>query len=103
MKNSEVDRSCRDHLGNIFPSQRAMCRRYGISPSLYCNRRKKGWPVKASLLGAENFVTDHRGEKYPSVKAMCAAYGITPKNYYARLERGWSLEQTLTQKVQKKE
>lgn len=90
-------RGCKDHMGNYFSSQRQMCSFYGISPSLFCNRRKWGWSLQECLEGRDPvFVSDHLQNRFPSVEAMCAYYGISLKNYYARLARGWSLEKTLT-------
>lgn len=38
-----------DHLGNMYPSKTCMCKKYGISRSLYDYRRKLGWTVEKAL------------------------------------------------------
>ena len=40
-----------DHNGVEYPSQRNMCRVYGISESKFKNRRKAGWSLEEALTG----------------------------------------------------
>ena len=83
-----------DHLGKIYPSTKAMCDAYGISPRTYYDRRKKGH-TKGEALTVKR-VTDHLGNIYSSERAMCREYGIKADTYWSRRKKGYSLEEALT-------
>lgn len=45
-QNSKV---CYDHLGNMYPSKKAMCEHWGIPYDNYCARIRLGWSLEKSL------------------------------------------------------
>lgn len=89
-----------DHLGNEFPSTKAMCQHYGITVSVYHNRIKLGWSIKSILTRATRAKThkayDHLGNEFPSITTMCQHYGITRSAYAERIKHEWSIEKALT-------
>lgn len=42
-----------DHLGNKFPTIRAMCRHYGVRSSVYTRLKRKGWSLEDILTTEE--------------------------------------------------
>lgn len=42
-------KNVKDHLGNSYPSTKAMCEHYGISSSLFTSRIKRNWDLQAAL------------------------------------------------------
>lgn len=73
--------SCKDHLGNEYPSIEAMCKAYGISRHTYSTRvNKLGWTVEDAL--TTNYVinsiecTDFAGNKFPTKIDMANYYAI---------------------------
>lgn len=92
----------KDHTGQEFRSQSAMCRAWNVTLRLYCERRKRGMsledaltaPVRAS--GGRKACADHTGREFPSQKAMCEAWGVRTDAYRHRLERGMTVEEALT-------
>lgn len=94
-------RHVRDHEGNVFKSECAMCQYYGVTQPLYQKRVSEGMSIKDALLtpGQQTSIpcTDHLGNGYASISSMCAAYGIDFTTYTARLKKGWSVEKALTE------
>ena len=95
---------CRDHKGQIFPSQSEMARHYGIRPKLYFKRRAAGYSIEASLtgVGVRSMSTpceDHKGNQFVSVNEMCRHYGIGSTTFFERLKYGHTLEEALTMPV----
>lgn len=41
--------SCKGHLGNVFPSLKAMTKHYGVPVYTYQNRLQKGWSKERAL------------------------------------------------------
>ena len=93
-----------DHKGNIFVSEKEMCRHYGIDRSTFKQRRLRGMSIEESLtMPAEAPIhipakpcVDHLGQHFASVKAMCRHYGINSTTYRARIRNGYGIEQALT-------
>lgn len=44
--------TCKDHLGNVFPSLKAMTKHYGVSVYTYQSRLRKGWSKERALTTA---------------------------------------------------
>lgn len=42
-------KNVKDHLGNSYPSTKAMCDHYGISSSLFTSRVKRNWDIQKAL------------------------------------------------------
>lgn len=40
-----------DHLGNTFPTTNKMAKHYGVDPTLFRNRVKRGWSLEEALTG----------------------------------------------------
>lgn len=83
----------RDHLGNVFPSLKAMCDTYGVSENTFHQRDGRGYTLKECLLGKR--WTDHKGKEYDSFKEMCEAYGKSAPTVRARLKKGFLLSVAL--------
>lgn len=92
---TEIDteqRECADHLGNIYPSQNAMCAAYGITHHTFRTRvAKLGWTLERAL--TEDLVinaaetADPFGNVFPSAADMYNYYGITESVYKYRTRR----------------
>lgn len=94
---------CKDHLGNIFPSKKAMCKHYNIPSQVYFGRIKIGWslektlttPVDKTPKNAKEAV-DHLGQTFPTISAMCKHWNMKRSTYNARIKSGWSVKDALT-------
>jgi hypothetical protein len=76
-----------------------MAKAYGINPSTFNYRVKKGLSLKETLTKPlPEPVTDHLGNTYPTMAHMAKAYGMTRNTLCGRLEAGASLEDALTAK-----
>lgn len=95
--------ACEDHLGNIYPDQKAMCMAYGVQYHLFRGRMKAGWTLEAALTSPTTVskpVYDHMGQEYPSMNAMAKVYGLTSATLQYRLSGGLTLEEALTKPVE---
>ena len=90
-----------DHLGNSYPSIRAMCRAWHVGHETYVHRLELGLSKEEALThkGAlgHKACTGPNGKKYPSFKAMCDDYGVRKDMCETRIKRGMSLLQALTE------
>lgn len=94
---------CQDHLGNIYPSKKAMCDAYGIDRQTFFGRKTLGWSLEKCLtepliMQARNSkeISDHLGNKFASKSDLCKFWGIKRSTFNARQKQNWSLEKTLT-------
>lgn len=115
-----------DHLGNAYPSIKAMCDAYAVKTSTYQCRIRNGYTTEEALTGVretvtpppakkvtppkktkaekqqksgqmqKNTVVDHLGNEYDSTLEMCQAYGIRVDTFKYRLKHGSTLAQALT-------
>lgn len=115
-----------DHLGNTYPTIKAMCEAYSVKTSTYQCRVRNGYTTEEALTGvrktvtpppakktplpkkakeekqpkpekkSKNTVVDHLGNEYSSTLEMCKAYGIRVDTFKYRLKHGSTLEQALT-------
>ena len=81
--------SCKDHLGNEFPSIAAMVDYYGITRKTFDKRRKKQISLKEILTTPvekrkKDSYKDHIGNEFPSKKAMLDYYGVTRTSFDSR-------------------
>jgi len=91
--------ACYDHLGNEYPSRRALAEAYGIDEYILKNRLRSGMSLEDALSQPNlHAVKDHLGKIYPSRKAMLAAYGISRSTFAERIDSGCSLKDALTAK-----
>ena len=103
----KLQQSCKDYLGNEFPSEAAMCKQYGINQGTFGKRKND------SHISLEKALTmparikpipckDHMGNEFPSKTAMCKHYGISTTSFDKRInEKQMSLEDALTTPVAK--
>lgn len=101
VKNIKIERkTCTDHLGNVFSSQAAMCRHYGITKDLLRSRLDLGWSL-ASILENPDVInpckkhTDHLGKEFESLTDMLEFWGINETTYRNRIKSGMSLKECL--------
>lgn len=99
---------CQDHLGNVYPSKRAMCEAYGITTSIFFSRMGNlKWSLEKSLTTplvevpeTSIAITDHLGQEFPSINAMCKHWKVARSTFRLRTEKkGWSVERALTEPV----
>jgi hypothetical protein len=97
-RQGRVGTPVRCHKGVLYTSTVSMCRAYGVSPSTYSRRIKKGVKSERALKPERvlRAAVDHKGVEYVSVDALVAAYGIDRQSFSTRLRRGWTLEKALT-------
>ena len=95
---------CKDHLGNEYPTTRAMCEAWNIDYDLYLARLRNGFSVQKALekltpmdkdAALYNGLVDINGVEYKTLTAMCQAWGISVKCFVGRIERGWAFEEAL--------
>ena len=103
IKYKPESKECRDHLGNLFSSQKEMCNYYGVGQTVLAGRMKLGWSLEEALTsgkisGRAKECEDHTGKKFNSMTEMAEEYGIPDTLLSSRLKRGWSLEDSLTKK-----
>ena len=90
--------SCKDHLGNEFPSIAAMIDYYGITRKTFDKRRKKQISLKEILTTPvekrkKDSYKDHIGNEFPSKKAMLDYYDVTRTSFDSRIKS--SIEEAL--------
>ena len=83
-------KQCVDHLGNIWPSQTAMCKHYGVTKMQIRSRIELGWTLEEILTHPEKKstnkeCTDHLGNKFKSQKDMYAYWGVSESIYKRRI------------------
>lgn len=110
-KKSVEARQVTDHLGNVFPSQKAMAEHYNILPSYFSllkTKRKMSIEEILTLKEKENLdnrrkkSVDHLGQEFPSVTEMCKHWNIDVMRFRSRINSNWDLEKALTSPVMKK-
>ena len=95
---SNKNKSVKDHLGNLFDSQFAMARSWGMNPQTVDTRLRRGWTLKEALTGSKNTreCVDFEGNVFPTKAKMAEYWGISYITLKNRLNLGWSLEEDLT-------
>ena len=101
--------ACRDHLGNAFPSKKAMCEFWHVPRNVYFTRVKAGKTLEECLSPAttgrrngsrqSNRVKDHLGREHYNLDAMCAHWGITKSDYMQNIRNGLPLARALTERT----
>lgn len=94
----------KDHLGNEFESQKAMCECWRINTTTFINRIKSGYSLEEALTQpcrSDKYrpCEDHLGNKFDSVKDMCKYHGIAPSTFATRRKFGWSIEKCLSTEI----
>lgn len=101
IRGDKRSKPCVDHLGNKYPSIKAMCDAYGICSKLFYVKRKEGHSVEAILTRNTPKINvwkckDHLGQEFESKAAMCQHWGVSPKGLALALKGGRTLEEFLT-------
>lgn len=93
----------KDHLGNKYTSQKALCEAYNISLDLFRDRLNSGMSLAEALTTPKKHgrrcteCIDHLGNKYSSISKMAKAWGLSGSTYTHRVDKqGWSVEEALT-------
>lgn len=91
-----------DHLGNKFPTKKAMALYYGITPVVLAKRQSRGWSLEKALTTPINpqlpTVKDHLGNTFVGKKELYKHYDVVPRIAEKLLAAGFSLEDVLTKK-----
>lgn len=103
----------KDHIGNEYPSVKAMYEAWGLDAGTYYCRIKAGRTLEETLTGKGSKpprgrreasckpITDHIGRKFFSEKEMCKAWNIDYSNYKCRRAAGWNLQKILETPVKR--
>lgn len=101
--------ACMDHLGNEFPSKKAMCEFWHVPRNVFFTRVKAGKSLKECLDPSttgrkfnsrqSNKVRDHLGQEHYNLDAMCAAWNITKSAYMINIRNGLPLDRALTERT----
>lgn len=99
-----------DHVGNTFPSVRAMAEHYGITEKIFWSRKRVcKWPLEKILTTpvqdqespANAKPIECNGISFKSVNALCKYYKIPRTTFKLRLQQGYTPEEAV--KIQPKE
>ena len=96
--------ACTDHLGNAFPSKKAMCEHWHVPRNVYFLRKKAGKSLSECLAPTrrnqlQQPVKDHLGQEFPCLDDMCAHWGILKSEYMQNVRNGLPLDQALTERT----
>lgn len=98
--------ACEDHLGNKFPSKKAMCEHWHVSRPVFFSRIRSGKTIQEALAPvgtpkAKNIrpVKDHLGQEFASLDAMCAHWHILKSDYTQNIRNNLDLEHALTMRA----
>lgn len=102
--------ACVDHLGNKFPSKKAMCEYWHIPRNVFFVRKKEGKslaeclaPVPKLRQNAAYAVTDHTGQTHQNLDAMCKAWGMPKSQYIQNIRNGLDKGRALTERTKRPE
>lgn len=89
-----------DHLGVEYPSRAAICKKWGITPSIFIARQRLGWDMQKILTTQVHEtewlpVKDVDGNEYRNVAEMCKALNISRSAYDRRKNNKNQLEDTI--------
>lgn len=103
--------ACKDHLGNEFPSKKAMCEYWHVPRNVFFSRLRAGKTLEEALNPETSGmrgkgrpatpVKDHLGQEYYNLDAMCAKWGIPKSQYIINIRNGLCLEDALTKRTEK--
>lgn len=88
----------KDHLGNVYPSLKAMLEHYGISEYEFF-KRYNHMTLKDALTTYKYY--DHKGNGFNSIREMCKYWKVDYNTFYSRYTRNWPMEKCLTRKSKK--
>lgn len=95
---------CRDHLGNVFQSKKAMCDYWRVPRNVFFARQKQGLdmaqclaPVTRPHTSQANPIIDPDGREFMNLDTMCAHWGISKSQYILNIRNGLDLHRALTE------
>lgn len=101
---------CQDHLGNTFPSKKAMCDYWHVPRSLYFTRKKQGLPLEECLRPAgrakaakSGHIKDPDGNAFRNLDEMCAHWNVSKAQYMTNIRNGLDIRQALTLRTERLE
>lgn len=97
-----MDKSCKDHLGNVYPNKSAMYKAYGVTSNQFSARISQGRTLEEALTGVYDTqftCFDHLGNKFKSEREMCKAHHVSFNTYRVRKRKGYMLEQCLAREL----
>lgn len=96
---------CQDHMGNPFPSKKAMCDHWRVPRNVFFARQRQGLdlkqclaPVKRPRTSQANPVVDPDGREFLNLDTMCAHWDISKTQYILNIRNGLDLRRALTEK-----
>lgn len=100
--------ACTDHMGNRFPSKKAMCEHWHVPRNVFFLRKKEGKTLAECLAPVDraheaNAVRDHEGTPFRSLDEMCASWGIAKSDYIQNIRNGLPLPRALTERTARPE
>lgn len=100
------EKSCKDHLQNVYPSKVEMCNHWGISIDTFNTRIGLGWPIEKALTTPVRRLRlrlnqDHLGNTFNSKAEMCKHWRISIDEFNKRVKAGWTLQEALETQVSK--
>lgn len=98
-----------DHRGNIFSSQKEMCRHYNVSYNTFMWRRYHGYSLEeclrpvdvhetmksTSLKKVNGVITDHKGNQFKTYVELCEFWDINKFTIYRKIKEGYSVKTIL--------
>lgn len=82
-----------DHKGVTYPSQKKLCDAYGIHPSVFSRKFKKGYPMKDILEPKEKYLYDDGiGHQFKTLEDFAKHYNVTPTQLSKTLKAGKSIQ-----------
>lgn len=98
--------TCTDHLGNIFPSKKAMCDHWHVPRNVYFARKRAGKSLKECLDPVTHTkptqstpMIDHEGRGFVNLDAMCAYWNISKSDYIQNIRNGLDIKRALTERT----
>lgn len=84
--------SITDHKGVTYPSHKKICDAYGIHPTVFSRKLKKGYPIKDILEPKEKYPYDDGiGHQFKTIENFAKHYNVTPTQLSETLKAGKSI------------
>ena len=99
---------CVDHMGNTFPSKKAMCDHWRVPRNVFFARQRQGLdlqqclaPVTRPRASQANPIIDPDGREFMNLDAMCAHWDISKSQYILNIRNGLDLRRALTETTER--
>ena len=91
---------CKDHLGNIFPTRKAMCEFWGVPYKYFTTRLQNGWDLERALTTPfKKYGVFYNGKHYKTQKELAETLGVSPNKVRWYLENDKPLSEILDKKI----